>query len=308
MTRAAAEADGSRVIPRVPVGEWIDTGFDWLKDTFEVFFDFVSTFITSVGDGFLAVLTSFDALVLLVVFALIGWALKSWKLGVLSAVLMAFIISVDMWQEAMDTFVMVVIAAAIGLIIGIPLGILAARSEKVSNTVRPVLDLMQTMPPFVWLVPVVALFSVGFAPGVAATLIFCLPPGVRFTELGIRQVDAEVVEAGHAFGSTPGQILRRIQIPLAMPTIMAGVNQVIMLALSMAVIAGLVGAGGLGGEVSKAMSTIDIALGFEAGLSVVALAIYLDRVTAAIGNRPAGGGMISRLLQRRREAKTVAAA
>lgn len=145
------------------------------------------------------------------------------------------------------------------------------------------MDLMQTMPAFVWLVPVVSLFGLDIAAGVVATVIFALPPGVRLTELGIRQVDAEVVEAGHAFGATPRQILREVQLPLAMPTVMAGVNQVIMLALSMAVIAGLVGAGGLGGAVTTSISRLDVGLGFEAGLSVVVLAIFLDRVTAGAG-------------------------
>ncbi len=145
------------------------------------------------------------------------------------------------------------------------------------------MDLMQTMPAFVWLVPVVTLFGIGVPAGLVATVIFALPPGVRLTELGIRQVDPEIVEAGHAFGGTPRQILRGIQLPLAMPTVMAGVNQVIMLALSMAVIAGLVGGGGLGGAVMTSISRLDVGLGFEAGLSVVMLAIYLDRVTAGIG-------------------------
>ena len=154
---------------------------------------------------------------------------------------------------------------------------------------------MQTMPAFVYLIPAIIFFSVGEVPGLSATVIFSLPPGVRLTELGIRQVDAEVVEAGQAFGSTGSQILARIQLPLAMPTIMAGVNQVIMLALSMAVIAGLVGAGGLGAEVTRAISTIDIGLGFEAGLSVVVLAIYLDRVTAAVGGRKPGTPRAARL-------------
>jgi glycine betaine/proline transport system permease protein len=182
---------------------------------------------------------------------------------------------------------MVFFAALVALAIGIPLGIAAARWDHVSRAVRPVMDLMQTMPAFVWLVPVVTLFSIGVPAGLVATVIFALPPGVRLTELGIRQVDPEVVEAGHAFGSSSGQILRGIQLPLAMPTVMAGVNQVIMLALSMAVIAGLVGGGGLGSEVTTSISRLDIGLGFEAGLSVVVLAIYLDRVTAAVGS---GGG------------------
>ncbi|UMG93598.1 ABC transporter permease subunit [Nocardioides sp. TF02-7] len=174
--------------------------------------------------------------------------------------------------------------------------------------VRPVMDLMQTMPAFVWLVPVVSLFGLDIAAGVVATVIFALPPGVRLTELGIRQVDAEVVEAGHAFGATPRQILREVQLPLAMPTVMAGVNQVIMLALSMAVIAGLVGAGGLGGAVTTSISRLDVGLGFEAGLSVVVLAIFLDRVTAGAGGRKPGQGRLRSLLVRATGRRTPAEA
>lgn len=217
-------------------------------------------------------------------FALIAWAVKDVILGLVSLVLMAFIISVDQWANAMESLAMVLTAVAIALVIGIPLGVLAAMFDGVSKVVRPILDLMQTMPAMVWLLPVLFLFSLSSTAGVVATIIFCLPPGVRLAELGIRQVDPEVVEAGQAFGGSRGQILGGIQLPLATPTIMAGVNQVIMLALSMVVIAGLVGAGGLGGQVTSAMSTVDIALGFEAGLSVVALAIYLDRVTAALSD------------------------
>jgi glycine betaine/proline transport system permease protein len=164
--------------------------------------------------------------------------------------------------------------------------------------IRPVMDLMQTMPAFVWLVPVVTLFSIGVPAGLVATIIFALPPGVRLTELGIRQVDAEIVEAGHAFGATPRQILREVQLPLALPTVMAGVNQVIMLALSMAVIAGLVGGGGLGSEVTSSISRLDIGLGFEAGISVVILAIFLDRVTATAGQRGPRRGLLRGLRAR----------
>jgi glycine betaine/proline transport system permease protein len=165
-----------------------------------------------------------------------------------------------------------------------------------------VLDLMQAMPGFVYLIPAIVFFSIGFVPGLVATVIFALPPGVRLTELGIRGVDSETVEAGHAFGATPGQILRGVQLPLAMPTIMTGVNQVIMLALSMAVIAGIAGAPGLGKEIVQAMSTVNIGTGVEAGLSVVILAIYLDRLTSALGDMKGQRGSLLGAIGRRRTA------
>ena len=283
MSLMTSRTDGE-IVPRIPVGEGIETVFDWVDDNLGGFFQAVRDVVLGATDGLADLLNSPAPLVLVALLSLLAWLVKDWKFAVVSFVGLAFIISVDQWENAMTTLALVLIATFIALVIAIPLGIAAAKSAAVSNAIRPVMDLMQTMPAFVWLVPVVTLFSIGPAGGVVATVIFALPPGVRLTELGIRQVDSEVVEAGHAFGSTPGHILRGIQIPLALPTIMAGVNQVIMLALSMAVIAGLVGAGGLGGAVTSSIAQLDIGLGFEAGLSVVVLAIFLDRVTAAVGD------------------------
>lgn len=297
MNLYAAETDGTG-IPRLPVGEWIADGLDWIISTFGFVFSAIRSFTITVTDGMADLLNIPDALLVAVLFAALAWLLRDWKLALLSFVLLVFVISVEQWENAMVTLAFVISATLVALLLGIPLGIAAARSSRVSQVVRPVMDLMQTMPAFVWLVPVVFMFRIGTTAGVIATIIFCLPPAVRLTELGIRQVDSEVVEAGHAFGSKGGQILRKIQLPLAMPTIMAGVNQVIMLALSMAVIAGLVGAGGLGGEVTRSIASLDIGLGFEAGLSVVVLAIYLDRVTAAVGSRPPGGGRFTALARR----------
>lgn len=300
MMGAADETDGIG-IPRLEVGQWIEDGFDWIDSTFDTFLGWLRDVISTLTGTLADLLATPDALVLTVIFALLGWLVRNWKLGLLTAVMMLFVISVDQWENAMETLAMVAVATGIALAIAIPLGVLAARNQAISSTIRPVLDLMQTMPAFVWLVPVVTMFSIGVTGGIIATIIFALPPGVRFTELGIRQVDSEVVEAGQAFGSTPAQILFRIQLPLATKTIMAGVNQVIMLALSMAVIAGLVGAGGLGTEVVRAISQLNIALGFEAGLSVVVLAIYLDRITAALGDSGSGTGLLSKLMRRRRD-------
>lgn len=198
---------------------------------------------------------------------------------------MLVIQSVGQWSNAMDSLALVLLASLIALLIGIPVGVWAARNDTVSLVVRPILDFLQTMPAFVYLIPTVVIFLTGAVPGMIATIIFAIAPGIRFTELGIRQVDKEVVEAGHAFGSSPGRILRQIQIPLALPTIMGGVNQVIMLALSMVVIAGMVGAGGLGADVYSSLTRVNVGLGFEAGFSVVILAMFLDRITAALSDR-----------------------
>ena len=227
------------------------------------------------------------ALVMVVVFALIAFVFRSWKLSLATLIGFAIVISMEQWETMMQTMALVLVATVFAVVIAVPLGILAAVSSTVSAIVKPVMDFMQTMPAFVYLIPAVTFFSIGVVPGIFSTIIFALPPGVRMTELGIRQVDGETVEAGEAFGATRGQILRGIQLPLAIPTIMAGVNQVIMLSLSMAVVAGMVGADGLGKEVVQAISTQNLPLGVEAGLAVVVLAVYLDRLTAAIGD-PAG--------------------
>jgi ABC-type proline/glycine betaine transport system permease subunit len=210
---------------------------------------------------------------------------RSWKLGLFTVASFTLIGSMNMWEEAMSTLSLVLVASLIAVVIGVPLGILAARKEKVSSVVKPVLDFMQTMPSFVYLIPAVIFFGIGAVPGVVATVVFAMPPAVRLTELGLRQVDEEVVEAGEAFGAPPRQILTKIQIPLALPTIMAGINQVIMLALSMVVIAGIVGAGGLGAVVFRGVTRLNVGLGFEGGLGVVILAVFLDRVTASLGER-----------------------
>jgi glycine betaine/proline transport system permease protein len=270
-------------VPRINLGDALESFFDWLTTNFSGIFDGVSDVIGGAVDGLIALLTAPPPLVLAVIFALIGLLVRGWIFAIGSLLGFLLIIGMDQWTAAMQTLALVVVASVIAVIIAIPVGILAARKRGASAVIRPIMDLMQTMPAFVWLVPVVTLFSIGVVPGVIATIIFALPPGVRLTELGIRNVDHEIVEAANAFGATPRQTLFGVQLPLALPTIMAGVNQVIMLALSMAVIAGLVGAEGLGGQVTSAIATLDLGLGFEAGLAVVILAIYLDRVTAGIG-------------------------
>ncbi|WP_413450998.1 proline/glycine betaine ABC transporter permease [Georgenia phoenicis] len=270
---------------RIPVGDWADALVDWLTTNLSALFGLVADGLRALFDlAELAFLTP-PFWVVVLVLAAVAFFAKSWKLALATVVGLLLIVGMNQWDNAMATIALVVVASVIATVIAIPLGIWAARSGTVSAALRPVLDFMQTMPAFVYLLPAVILFRVGVVPGIVATIIFAMAPGVRFTELGIRQVDREVVEAGHAFGATPGRILRQVQLPLALPTIMAGVNQLIMLSLSMVVIAGMVGAPGLGQPVVQSLQSVNIGLGAEAGLSVVILAMYLDRVTAALGDR-----------------------
>jgi glycine betaine/proline transport system permease protein len=256
-----------------------------VTSTFSGVFSAIKSVLEGAYDGLDTVLSGPPFWFIAVALALVALFAKGWKLAVGTLVGLVVIAGVDQWGNAMDTLALVILASLVALVLAIPLGIWAAGNDRVSRTVRPVLDFMQTMPAFVYLIPTVVIFRVGVVPGIVATVIFAMAPGVRFTELGLRQVDREVVEAGHAFGSTDGRILRQIQLPLAMPTIMAGVNQVIMLSLSMVVISGMVGAAGLGGAVVQALQRVNVSLGFEAGLSVVILAMFLDRVTSALGTR-----------------------
>ncbi|MYW16472.1 ABC transporter permease subunit [Streptomyces sp. SID2955] len=270
-------------MPRIHLGDWVDSGVDWLVNHLSWLFDAVKAVMEGMYDGIDSVLAAPQPLLMAGILAVVAWWLRGLLAGVLAFAGFALVDSLDLWDQAMSTLALVLVATVIALVIGIPLGIWAARSQAVSAAVRPVLDLLQTMPSMVLLIPAMLFFGLGTAPGVVATLIFALAPGVRMTELGIRQVDAELVEAAEAFGTTPRDILWRVQLPLALPTIMAGVNQVIMLGLSMVVIAGMVGTGGLGGAVNQAIGQVDIGFGFEAGVGIVVLAIYLDRVTGALG-------------------------
>jgi len=248
-------------------------------------FDAVKAVVEGMYDGVNTVLTAPEPLLLAGILAVLAWWLRGLVAGVLAFAGFALIDSLDLWDRAMSTLALVLVATVIALVISVPLGIWAARSRTVSAVLRPVLDLLQTMPSMVLLIPAILFFGLGTAAGVIATLIFALAPGVRMTELGIRQVDGELVEAAEAFGTSPRDTLLRVQLPLALPTIMAGINQVIMLSLSMVVIAGMVGTGGLGGAVNEAIGQLDIGFGFEAGVGIVVLAIYLDRITGALGTQ-----------------------
>lgn len=267
-------------VPRIPLGDWVEVALDWILAVLGGFFTFIRMILVQSYELLLWLLTTPEWWIVTIVLAGLGWWLRSWQLAVGTVIGFIIIVGVNQWSNAMSTLALVTIATLIAVIFTIPLGILAAKSQTASKVLRPLMDFIQTMPPMVYLIPALVIFRVGVVPGMVATVIFAMAPGVRFTELGIRGVDREVVEAGKAFGSTPGKILRQIQLPLALPTIMAGVNQVIMLSLSMVVIAGMVGAGGLGGEVVASLNRINAGLGFESGLAVVILAMYLDRLTS----------------------------
>jgi len=294
--------------PRIPIGDWVASGIDWLTINGDWFFDFLKILMSFLVDGLSDVLIAVPWFVMVVLLALAGWVLRSARFAILSLVGFLLINAMNQWDNAMLTLSMVLIATLLAVIVAIPLGILAAQSDKVSAAVKPVLDFMQTMPAFVYLIPAVTFFSIGVVPGLFSTIIFALPPGVRMTELGIRGVAEETVEAGHAFGAKRSEILFGIQLPLAVPTIMAGINQVIMLALSMAVIAGIVGADGLGKEVVSSIATLNLAKGVEAGLSVVFLAIFLDRFTGALGDKKARNKSSLMALTKKARSKTVTAA
>jgi glycine betaine/proline transport system permease protein len=273
------------VNPRLPLGDWVADFTDWFTDTFSLLLGGIDAGLSAAYEGLAYLLATPSFLIMIVVFGAVGWWLRSWKFAVFTVIGFYVIRALDQWVTAMDTLALVLLAAGLSVLLAVPLGIWAARSETVSRVLRPVLDLMQTMPAMVYLIPTLAAFGIGAVPGMVATVVFAMPPGVRLTELAIRRVDEEVVEAGYAFGAAPSRILRQIQLPLALPTIMAGINQVIMLALSMVVLAAMVGASGLGGEVLSALNRVNVAKGVEAGLAVVILAIYLDRLVAALGDR-----------------------
>ncbi|MFG2090987.1 MULTISPECIES: ABC transporter permease [unclassified Spirillospora] len=273
-------------LPRAPVGEWFDSLVSWCTDNLGWLFDGIGSAIDASVVGLTDALTVLPPLALTLVLAVLALLVSGWKLSAFTVLGFVLIDSMELWEDSMDSLALVIVSAVVSTAMSVPIGIAAARNDVVSRIVRPVLDFMQTMPAFVYLIPAIFFFSIGAVPGVVATVIFSMPPGVRLTELGIRGVDPEMVEAGEAFGTPPNRILTRIQIPLAMPSIMAGINQLIMLSLSMVVIAGMVGAGGLGGVVLEGINRVDVAKGFEGGIAVVILAIYLDRLTGALTHGP----------------------
>jgi glycine betaine/proline transport system permease protein len=268
----------------IPLRDWIDTGIEWLVANFRPFFRAMREPVGYVLDGVEAILVNTPSVIVLILILVIAVWIAGWRIGIFSTVAMAILGFVGIWEQTMTTLSLVITAVLFCTITGIPLGILAARSNLFWSLMRPVLDIMQTTPSFVYLVPIAIFFGIGNVSGIIATIIFALPPIIRLTNLGIRNVPADVVEAAYAFGSTSRQVLWEVQLPLARPTIMAGLNQTLMLSLSMVVIASLIAAGGLGILVLRGISRLDMGLATVGGIGIIVLAIVLDRITQALGN------------------------
>ena len=269
--------------------EWFDVqtgvehGIDWIVDNFRVFFQLIKQPVDFALGVFDATLQSVSPIIMIALFGLLAWQLAGRRLGIAAVIGMTSMGAIGAWNEAMTTLSLVITSVMFCMVIGIPTGIWMAKSDGIARVVRPLLDAMQTTPAFVYLVPIVMLFGIGNVPGVIVTIIFAVAPVIRLTNLGIRQVPSDLVEASRSFGASPQQLLFKVQLPLAMPTIMAGVNQTLMLALSMVVIASMIAVPGLGLMVLRGIGRLDIGLATVGGIGIVILAIILDRMTQALG-------------------------
>ena len=264
---------------KLRMGNWAKNAVDWLTTNASWFFDWLSHVLSTIIDALLAVLQYPHPLLLIAIFSAFSYGLRR-SLGVTAFTCLGLLLIYNQgyWKETTETLALVLASTVASMAIGIPLGIAAARRQWIYEGMRPVLDLMQTIPTFVYLIPALNLFGLGMVPGLIATVIFAIPAPIRLTRLGIISTPGALTEAAVAFGATPAQVLRKVELPYAMPQIMAGLTQTIMLSLSMVVIAALVGANGLGVPVVRALNTVNIARGFEAGLCIVILAIILDRL------------------------------
>ncbi|MCS3394923.1 choline ABC transporter permease subunit [Burkholderia thailandensis] len=270
----------------IPLGSWVDQSVHYLLDHDAKTFDAIGRAIEGLAALVEHSLQAVPMWLMMAIFIGVGLWRVGWRFAIFTAASLFLIFATGFWDQTVVTLGLTLSSTIVSLVLGIPLGIWAAKSKWVAAIVRPILDLMQTMPAFVYLIPAAMLFGLGRVPGILSTVIFAMPPAVRLTSLGIRHVNREIVEAGQAFGCTPWQLLYKVQFPNALPSIMQGVNQTIMMALSMVIIASMVGAGGLGNDVLASIQRLDIGLGFESGLSVVLLAIILDRITESFGRAP----------------------
>jgi glycine betaine/proline transport system permease protein len=271
---------------KIPIGAWIKSFVDVLNDNAAWFFDFIADALGLAINGLIDAMLWLPPLLLVALFAALAfWLHRSWRLPAAMIAALLLVINLGYWEETVETLALVVAATFICMIVGVPVGIAAAHRSWLFTALRPVLDLMQTIPTFVYLIPTLILFGLGVVPGLISTVIFALPAPIRLTHLGISSVPKQLLEAGESFGATRRQLLWKVELPHALPTIMAGLTQCIMLSLSMVVIAALVGADGLGKPVVRALNTVNIAKGFEAGLAIVIVAILLDRIC----RRPGAG-------------------
>ena len=266
-----------------PLGEWINIAVQWLTVTLAPVFNVITVAIRTPLVYIERALWWLPWWVLILIFTAVSWRVAKHWIAILTLVGFIFIGVAGLWNDTMTTIAIIVTSVFVSVLIGIPLGILAAKNDRFQSLIRPILDGMQTMPSFVYLIPAVFFFGLGKVPAVVATFIYAVPPCIRLTNLGIRQVAAETVEAGRAFGCTGVQLLLKIQLPLARPSIMAGVNQTIMMALAMVVIASMIGAAGLGLEVLRGIERLDVGRGFMAGFAIVIVAVIIDRISQAFG-------------------------
>jgi len=266
-------------IPKIPVGKTAKQSFDWLNDNAEPVFDALSDAMEALIDAILWVLQTSHPLIVVAAFVALTYALqRNWKTALLVFAGFLFILNQDYWEETTESLTLVLSSCVLCMAVGVPIGIAAAHRPRLFSAMRPVLDLMQTLPTFVYLIPAIVFFGIGMVPGLIATVIFVLPAPIRLTHLGISSTPSALLEAATAFGATPRQVLWKVELPWALPQIMAGLNQTIMLSLSMVVIAALVGANGLGVPVVRALNSVNTALGFESGFIIVVVAILLDRM------------------------------
>ena len=317
----AHTGDGASLLQTVldgnlPIESWINQGLGWVVEHFRPFFQTVRGPIDSTLTGVEGLLTGMPALAMIALLGLLAWQFAGRALALGSVAALALVALLGIWPEAMVTLSLVLTSLVFCVVIGLPLGIVLAASDRAQRWMRPFLDAMQTTPAFVYLVPVVMLFGIGNVPGVIVTIVFALAPLVRLTNLGIRQVRPDLIEAARAYGASPWQLLLKVQLPLALPSIMAGVNQALMLSLSMVVIASMIAVGGLGQMVLRGIGRLDMGLATVGGLGIVLLAITLDRITQAMGQPRRGvrhwwhtgpAGLVLRAWQRRRTPATAAA-
>ena len=273
---------------QISPGGFIAPAVDWLNTHLHPVFALISTLIEALLTGVESVLLALPPFALVAIVALFAWWVANWRISLLAIASLCFCMATGLWTGSMQTIALVSVSVLVSVAIAFPLGILASRNKKLEATLRPVLDVMQTLPPWVYLVPAVIIFSLGRVPAIIATIVYGIPPMLRLTTLALNQVTKQLVELGNALGASRQSILWKIELPSAKPTILVGLNQCILLSLAMVVLAGLVGAGGLGAEVTRGLTRMELGLGLRAGLSIVAVALLLDRLSRTALDRPPG--------------------